>query len=379
MASEYRALAGWLADDHAAALPALRASCDWFARNAPHRRIDYGDLVGTVADWHAICAEVSALSAAKADDVRVFFERHFVPVSVGPSAQSEGLFTGYYAPSLRGSWVKTSRFSTPIYRKPARAAGRRLPPRAGIVDGALDGQGLELLWVDDAVDAYFLEIQGSGTVVMADGSVVAVGYAGQNGHSYYPIGRTLVDSEVTTMDALSMEMIRDWLRDHPDQAQPLMNLNPSYVFFKLNEGGVVEGTIEEPLTPGRSIAVDPDHVPLGVALWLDVADVPAPGCRLRRLVMAHDTGGSIEGVMRGDLFWGYGEAPGRHAGGMRARGWYTMLVPRAVLDTIDVPPAQRSKGPPPLADAVAGPPAPACAIADPADGADDDGFEIDLS
>ncbi len=330
-APEFRALTGWPDDDHAAALPALRQSCDWFGRRDPNRPIDYGTVAGTVGDWSPFCAELAALQSPGPAAVRRIVERHLVPVPVDTDTGGIGLFTGYYAPELRGNWQRTPEFATPLYRLPNRRRGQTLPSRAQIARGVLAGRGLELLWVDDPVDAFFLEIQGSGHVRLPDGQVVGVGYHGQNGHRYFPIGRALIDRGIATREDMSMSLIRDWLRTNQREAQALMNLNPSYIFFQLRDDAEIRGAMTVPLTPGRSLAVDLDHIPLGVPLWLDIQHPTVPGGTLRRLVVAQDTGGAIRGRVAGDLYWGVGPEAARLAGPMQAAGRYALLVPRGTI------------------------------------------------
>ena len=331
----FRALPGWEADRHADALPALAQSCGWFADRPPDEPIGPGGLAGQAADWQALCADASSVPPGDHLAARRFFETRFQPVAVEGANGTEGLFTGYYAPLLRGSWEPSEAYPTPIYRPPPPTPGQRPPTRAEIEAGALDGQGLELLWVDDPVDAFFLHIQGSGDVVMDDGSVVGVGYDAWNGHPYFAIGRALIDRGEATREEMSMDLIRDWLGANPDEADDLMNLNPSFIFFELREAGGALGTLEVPLTPERSLAVDDDFVPLGVPMWLDIVDPSVPGGELRRLVMAQDTGGAIRGAVAGDVFWGYGDDAGRLASGMQALGRYFMLLPLNVVETAE--------------------------------------------
>ncbi|AWK89009.1 murein transglycosylase A [Azospirillum thermophilum] len=327
VAPEYRTLAGWIDDDHAQAVPAIQRTCGWVKNQPPGKALGPLRSAGTTDDWRPICAAAAGLPAGDPEAARQFFERFFTPVSLSPG--EEGLFTGYYEIELQGSWTRTDRYTIPLYRPPVRGK-HGLPSRARITDGALAGRGLEILWVDDPIDAFFLEIQGSGRVRMTDGSVVGLSYAGQNGHSYYPIGRYIIDRGDATPDQMSLQLIRRWLKDHPDEARRVMNLNPSYVFFKLRNEGGPRGARNMELTPGRSLAVDAEHVPLGVPLWLEVRNAPVPAGEIKRLVVAQDTGGAIKGPVRGDLFWGHGNEAEEGAGVMKARGRYTMLAPRAV-------------------------------------------------
>lgn len=325
VAVDFRGLAGWVDDDHAQAVPAVQRTCGWVRGQPPGRALGPHPAAGTTDDWRAICAAARDLPANDSEAARRFFESFFKPVTLGSG--EDGLFTGYYEPELRGSWTRTERFNVPLHRMPHRGK-RGLPTRARITDGALKGKGLELMWVDDATDAFFLEIQGSGRAVMTDGSVVGLSYAGQNGHGYYPIGRHIIDIGDATPEQMSLQLIRRWLKEHPAEAKRVMNLNPSYVFFhKRNEGGA-RGARNMELTPGRSLAVDAEHIPLGVPLWLEVREAPVPGGAINRLVVAQDTGGAIKGPVRGDLFWGHGAAAEDGAGVMKARGRYTMLAPR---------------------------------------------------
>ncbi len=323
IAPDFRGLAGWGEDDHAEAVPAVQRTCGWVKSQPPGKPLGAHRAAGTTDDWRAICAAANRLAPNDPEAARLFFEANFTPVTLGGG--QEGLFTGYYESELRGSWTRTERFNTPLYRKPNQG---NLPSRARITSGALNGRGLELLWVDDPIDAFFLEIQGSGRVRMTDGSYVGLSFGGQNGHSYYPIGRHILDRGDATPDQMSLQLIRRWLKEHPGEARDVMNLNPSYVFFKQRTDGGPRGARNMELTPGRSLAVDVEHVPLGVPLWLEVREAPVPGGGFKRLVLAQDTGGAIKGAVRGDLFWGAGAEAEEGAGVMKARGRFTMLAPR---------------------------------------------------
>ncbi len=228
-----------------------------------------------------------------------------------------------------------------------RIAGRvengQLKPyasRAEIERGALAQRGLELFWVDDAVDAFFLHIQGSGRVRLPDGTVARIGYDGQNGHPYVPIGRLLAERGALPRDEVSMQTIRAWLAAHLGEAAALMEENPSYVFFReiagpADAGGPL-GAQGVALTAGRSLAVDRAFLPLGAPIWLDLEDPAEGNGRLRRLVVAQDTGGAIRGPVRGDLFWGFGPQAAERAGMMKDRGTYYILLPHDVAARVSV-------------------------------------------
>jgi membrane-bound lytic murein transglycosylase A len=357
-ATDFAHLAGWRADSVGAALTALRRSCDAFAKQATDAPIGPGGLAGTAGDWRAPCAAAGTIDAADDDAARRFFESNFQPFKLANNADATGLFTGYYEAELRGSRRREGPFTTPLLKRPAdlvmvelglfrpawrgeRIAGRveggQLKPyasRAAIERGALAQRNLELFWVDDPVDAFFLQIQGSGRIRLPDGGTARVGYDGQNGQAYVPIGRLLAERAELPRDSVSMQTIRGWLAAHPDKAASLMDENPSYVFFREMAGDGPLGAQGVVLTAGRSLAVDRSFLPLGVPLWLDLEDA-APGNgdgngKLRRLVVAQDTGGAIRGPVRGDVFWGFGPQAAERAGMMKDRGTYYLLLPRDV-------------------------------------------------
>jgi membrane-bound lytic murein transglycosylase A len=357
----FAALDGWAADDHAAALGTLLRSCERLARRQPADPAGGGPWAGRVADWLPACSEATATPP---DRARAFFEAAFQPYALTDRGKAEGLFTGYYEPLLEGSATPDARFSVPVHRRPPdlvnvdlglfdpelkgrKVAGRveagRLlpyPARAEIGRGALDGRGVELLWVDDPVAKFFLEIQGSGQVRLRDGRVVRVGFADQNGHPYRAIGRDLVEMGALVKERVSLQAIRDWLKANPERAPEVMAKNRSYVFFReLTDLGPdapgPPGAQGAPLTPGRSLAVDRRFVPLGAPLWLETAAPARDGSErpLRRLVVAQDTGGAIRGPVRGDLFWGAGAEAEFVAGHMQGRGRYYILLPRPLAPT----------------------------------------------
>ena len=201
--------------------------------------------------------------------------------------------------------------------------------RAAIDDGSLSGRGWELVYVDDPVDAFFLHIQGSGRVVLDDGSVMQVGYAGTNGRRYVAIGGELAARGAIPKDEVSMQSIRAWLAPHPDQAERIMETNPSYVFFRDLQGDGPIGSEGTVLTAGRSLAIDPRFVAFGIPIWLETRDPLDPSRPLDRLLVAQDTGGAIKGPVRGDVFWGPGHEAAERAGHMKSQGRYYLLLPKS--------------------------------------------------
>jgi membrane-bound lytic murein transglycosylase A len=328
VATSFERLAGWRDDDHAAALVAFRRSCARIRSWPPDRALGKAAIGGIVADWRPICAAAEALRSADGAKVRYFFETRLRPYLATEGGRREGLFTGYYEAALKGAWTRHGPYQTPVYtRPPELVTGVPFHARARIDKGALAGRGLELLWATDSVDVFFLHIQGSGRVLMEDGSVMRLGYSGDNGHAYYAVGRALVARGEIAPDAITMQSIRAWMRVDYARATALMALNPRYIFFRrITDAGPI-GAQGAALTAGRSLAVDPKFLALGLPLWLDTRH-PKDGTPLRRLVVAQDTGGAIKGALRGDLFWGAGAAAAEAAGRMRESGRYYVLLPK---------------------------------------------------
>lgn len=344
--ADWSALPGWSTDRLEEAWPAYLESC----RDLRFRAV-----------WTEVCTAAQALAPdATAADIRGYFQQYFgayrLRRGADPRAQTTGLVTGYYEPLLKGARTPSAQFSAALYAPPddlltvdlaslypeikgktvrARLDGRRVVPyytRAELgADAALRGK--ELLWVDSALDAFTLEIQGSGRVQLADGETIRVQYADQNGQPYHSIGRYLVDQGLLTVDQATMPGIREWLEAHPERMQEVLDANPSVVFFKETPLGDPHegprGAEGVALTAGRSIAVDPACVPLGAPVFL-ATTFPATDAALERLVIAQDTGGAIRGAPRADLFWGTGDAARDLAGRMRQQGQMWLLWPRGL-------------------------------------------------
>lgn len=339
-------LPGWRDGDPSGALPALLQSCGALAQLPAGA--DLG-VAGRAGDWRQPCADAAALDRPSATAARQFFETEFAPYAASDNGRTEALVTGYYEPELDGRRRPRGRFTVPILARPPdlvgvdlgdfrpmwrgqRIAGRvvdgNLVPywtRAQIEAGALDRDRLALVYIADPIELFFLQIQGSGRVRLADGRWVEIGYAGQNGWPYVAIGKLLVERGAMPLDQVSLQSIKAWLRAHPAEAKPLMDANPSYVFFRVLPDDAPLGAEGVALTPGHSLAVDPRFIPLGAPLWLDVAQGDTV---TRRLAVAQDTGGAISGPLRGDLFWGAGPAAEARAGPMRATGRFFLLLPK---------------------------------------------------
>ena len=307
-------------------------------------------------DWRTVCTRTEELAQPDNTALRAFFEESFTPYQVfNPDGSSQGLITGYYEPRLTGSRVRTDRFRYPLYAVPddmliidlsevypqlkdmrlrGRLQGKRVLPyynRAEIDGGKASLQGRELFWVEDTVDLFFLQIQGSGRIELPDGSLVKVGYAEQNGHPYVSIGKKLVEMGELKLEEASMQGIKNWAQRYPEKLDALLAQNPSYVFFRELPNGLSAplGALGVPLTETYSIAVDPRTIPLGAPVFLSTT-YPNTSEPLNRLMLAQDTGGAIKGAVRADFFWGFGEQAGAQAGRMKQSGQMWVLFPKGV-------------------------------------------------
>ena len=303
----FSAINGWEQDDHLAALTAFRQTCD-----LPDGR-----------EWGPLC-RLAADAGSDATTARQFFELFFRPVVIGtPPA----LFTGYFEPELEGSLTRTSRFDVPLYARPPELDEETpFRTRAEIENGALSGRGLELVWLDDPVDAYYLQVQGSGRVRLTDGKVLRLGYAGRNNQPFRPVAQELLNRGSAISDVSPVD-IKQLVQNSPGRGRDLLHTNPSYVFFRiindLPSGAGPIGAMGRPITALRSIAVDPDFTTLGAPVWIEKEG----GSGLNRLMVAQDTGGAITGPQRADIFFGTGDAAGQAAGQIKDAGRMVVLLP----------------------------------------------------
>ena len=299
-------LDGWEADAHDEALGVFQSTCR-----------DLDD-----PDWRALCSY-----ASEQPDAKSFFELFFRPVLIEDG--KDALFTGYFEPELDGSRIRTDRFRYPVYAMPSEAKGRRLwlTRRQILQSGILDNRGLEIAWVDDPVELFFLQIQGSGRIRFPNGTVARVGYAGSNGHEYRSVGVELVRRGVYQAHQVSAQVIRSWVRRNPIAGQELLFFNPSYVFFReirdIPDDAGPRGAMNRSITAMRTVAVDPAFVPLGAPVWIEKAGRKP----MNRLMVAQDTGSAIKGSQRADIFFGTGDEAGREAGRLKDPGRLVVLMP----------------------------------------------------
>lgn len=347
--ASYDDLTGWNVEDFDGFASAFERSCERILKQQPDKTFGPDGIGGTYGDWQPACSALPSV-----DDKKLFIEQWFRPYLATGGGAEKGLFTGYYEASLRGSRTRHGPYQHPLYSRPddlvmvdlgefrdelkgQRIAGRvidaRLKPyedRAAITGGNWPHNDKVMAWVDNPVDSFFLHIQGSGRILLDDGTQMRVGYDGQNGHVYYAVGRELIKRGELAKENVSMQTIRQWMADHPEKADEIMNTNRSYVFFReLTEDGP-EGGEGVALTPLRSLAVDRSKIPYGVPIWLDIPEPVSGTAPMRRMVVAQDTGGAIRGPVRGDVFWGYGPQAEDMAGKMKAEGRYWLLLPETI-------------------------------------------------
>ncbi|MEQ3711775.1 MULTISPECIES: murein transglycosylase A [Lentibacter] len=302
---EFSELDGWEKDNHAEALAVFLNTCS--------------DMKSP--DWKGLCRAAEDQTNAKA-----FFELFFRPVQITDGKPA--LFTGYFEPELEGDLYRSERFRFPIYKLPPEARdGAWLSRRELEETGAMKGRGLEIAWVDDAVELFFLQVQGSGRIKLPDGRYIRVGYGGKNGHEYRSIGRELVRRGVYNVHQVSAQVIKNWVRRNPIDGLELLRHNPSYVFFRevsevpADKGPL--GAMNRSVTEMRTVAVDPRYTPLGAPVWVEKNGKG----KIRKLMIAQDTGSAIKGAQRADIFFGTGDEAGLKAGRLKDPGRMIVLMP----------------------------------------------------
>ncbi len=330
-------LPDWQSDDPAQAWQAFLASCR---------------ALGKQDAWRDVCSAAARMENPDREAARRFFEARFTPFRVSRADGDEGLITGYYEPQLRGSRKATARYRYPVYGVPddlltidlaeaypelkglrlrGRLEGKRVVPyfdRAQIGDGRAPLGGKEIAWVEDAIELFFLQIQGSGRITLDSGETLRVGYADHNGFPYRSIGRHLAERVELPLEQASMQGIQGWARANPEKLTELLNHNARYVFFRelpADLPGPI-GSLGVPLTARRSVAVDPEFVPLGAPVYI-ATTWPLSSRPLNQLMLAQDTGTAIRGAVRADYFWGFGEEAAREAGRMKQPLKMWVLLP----------------------------------------------------
>ncbi|NBV05823.1 MAG: murein transglycosylase [Proteobacteria bacterium] len=332
---DFNELDGWQSDDHKKALQAFIQSCNKFARMAQSRIIgvQIGDI--TAGDFRDVCEIAQVVKTMSTKQAQNFFENWFKAFLVSDrSGNSKGLFTGYYEANLQGSRIKTEKFKYPIYTKPHDLNSNPYLTRKEIEDGALKNKGLELVYVDDPAELFFMHIQGSGRINLPDNTVMRLSFAARNNQPFIGISNYMLEKGYIDRSELNAESIKKWLQKNPDKAEEVMNINSAYTFFKQSESEYVVGAQGVPLTAERSLAIDNAVLPYGLPIWLDTVLYKKSGAKEKysRLLIGQDTGSAIKGVVRGDIFFGYGEEAEERASYTAARGQYYILLPINIVD-----------------------------------------------
>ena len=358
-AQTFAALPGWSDADLRRSFTAFKRSCRVFERRNPERNVGTSLIPLTVADWLPACKAAQFIAASDNTQVRDYFEHWFIPSLITKNKPINGLFTGYYSLNLKGSPVKTPQFSVPLYGLPkdlvvmylqdfdpnlprkkiiAQVKQHRLKPystRKDINAGAIKNVAKPIAWIHSRVDRVFLEIQGSGAITYPDGSKHYFGYAGENGAPYRAIAGVLIEKGVMTPHNASMQGIKAYLKQHPEEIDEVLHKNESFVFFQKQSKPGAMGAQGLALTPKVSLAVDLRYIPLGLPLWLDTkyTDETSKEQDLQQLMLSQDTGGAIRGPVRGDIYWGDTERAAALAGRMKHPGQYWVFVPRLQAKT----------------------------------------------
>ncbi|MBM3527551.1 MAG: lytic transglycosylase [Alphaproteobacteria bacterium] len=347
---------GWSDDDHDAAFHAFLKSCRAILRSSASTR----EARPLLAALYTACRTASDVKLRKPGDARAFFETNFRPVRISPLGETDGFLTGYYEPIVEGTRKKTDEFKYPLYRKPPtllpggkmlaasysaqkkskKGGGKRrlvqFHDRAAIDDGVLSGRNLEICYLKDPIDAFFIHIQGSVRVRLDEGKTLRLNYLAQNGHPYVAVGRFLIERKIVPKDEMSMDRIRQWMEANPDEGRELRRRNKSYIFFRetdLADDQEPSGAQGVPLTPGRSIAVDRNLHIYGTPFFIEATlpiETEQPTTPFRHLMVAQDTGGAIIGPARADLYFGAGDEAGSISGRMRHPGRFVMLFPNDI-------------------------------------------------
>lgn len=327
---DFAQLNNWSRDDHALALNSFLNSCEKFKMLGDSRQIggQIGDI--TVADFRDVCEIAAVIKGMSSNQARNFFENWFVPLKISAkNGNNKGLFTGYYEPDLRGSRVKTDIYKYPIYAKPKDLSSQIYYSRKEIESGALNNKGLELFYVSDPVDLFFMHVQGTGRVILEDGVTVKLSYAGKNNQPYTSIGSYMIENKIISNGDFSYDNMKAWLKNNPGKAAQIMNVNDSYIFFKISDSEQVIGAQGVPLSSERSLAIDNEVLPYGYPVWVDIGQ---KNNSYQKLLVTQDTGSAIKGVVRGDIFFGRGRNAEILASRMNNYGSYYILLPINVID-----------------------------------------------
>ncbi len=345
--TSFSALEGWKNDDFSQTISVFAKNCEQIMRNQKTYMADSSVKIKT-SDYQNVCKKFTSQHIDSSKKMKEFLEKEFTPYLVSAGNNPIGKFTSYYEATVHASFEKDSRYKYPIYGKPKdlieinlRDFGADLPNTrlVGYVNNGrfvpyykraeIENKGVNapvLMWADDPVDIHFMQIQGSAIAKMNDGSELRIGYADNNGHKFRGIGSIMLEKKLLKAGEVSMENIRKWLKNHPQEAKKIMQENERFIFQRISDADGPLGAFGVSLTAGRSMAVDNSQIPLGSVLWLDTVSPDKKA--LQKLVFAQDIGAAIKGAVRGDYFWGHGDEALHFAGRMNSVGKYYLLLPK---------------------------------------------------
>ena len=334
---DFDQLKNWDKGNHKDALRAFLHSCSKFSKMAENTSIS-GQLTKIkVKDFRDVCDIAQVIKTMNSKQAKNFFENWFKPFLVSDrNGNQNGIFTGYYEASLNGSKFKSEKYKYPIYARPKDLTEDPYLTREEIENGALEGKSLELLYVDDKTDLFFMHIQGSGRITLENGSEVKIGFAAKNNQPFISISSYMADQGLIHPENMNAATIKKWLKENPQRQDEVMNINTSFIFFHKMDHENVIGAQGVPLTPGHSLAVDHNMIPYGVPLWVEtqMKDKNNNKTDFADLFIAQDTGSAIKGAVRGDIFFGNGTLNEEKAYYMASSGQYIILLPNNVVDEI---------------------------------------------
>jgi len=335
--SDFASLPQWKnsKSNYKLALLSFINSCNKFAKMAENREIGNKITNISVKDFRDVCDIAHVIKTMEDKYAKNFFENWFTPFIVkNKHGNSNGLFTGYYEATLYGSKEKSERYKYPIYKKPKELTSDPYYTREEIENGAIKNRDLEILYVDNKVDLFFLHVQGSGRVILEDGNEVKIGFAAKNNQPYRSIGAYIEEQGYMSGHKVNAASIKDWLSENEDKQNEIMNYNNSYIFFRVLDDEYIVGAQGVPLTPEHSIAIDNDIMPYGFPIWVEtkLKDKKGNKTPYSSLLISQDTGSAIKGEVRGDIFFGHGKEQEQKAYYMASRGKYYILLPNNVVE-----------------------------------------------
>ncbi len=333
---EFSDLKDWEKDNYLVALKSFVKSCNTIAKLNNNKIISYELYNIRVGDLRNVCDIANVIAGTSSNDARIFFENWFTPfLVIDSNSGKNGIFTGYYEASINGSRTKSDVYKYPIYSRPDDLDNKPYFTRKEINDGALCDKNLEIFYTDNIVDFYFLQVQGSGKIILDDGTIAKLSYDGSNNRDYTSLHNIFAKNKLIKKNKINAIAIKEWFKKNPDKINYVLNQNKSYIFFKERNDDYIRGSDGTVLTPFRSIAIDSDLLPYGFPFWIETKiKENNKKENFRRLLISQDTGAAIKGAVRGDIFFGNDERAEILSLEMNFKGKYYILIPNNIVDNI---------------------------------------------